>query len=154
MCFAEELRSLLPDDLSPSVIVAISPPSIGDLIEIVADHYSVDQGAICDRTKRSARRDPNSQRAKRNQCKSRFDPAMVRLSLARHVICHFARAMTGYSHKRITLRLGGFNHTLSSKSGAAIAGRATRDELLRDDLDILRLRILDRLLIRCEGTWH
>jgi chromosomal replication initiation ATPase DnaA len=132
---ADSLNSLLPDDLSPSLVLAITPPNISDILRTVARFYGVKpEAALYAGT-------------------GEHGPRLC--SHVRQVTCCLARRMTRASHQKIANALGYRNHTTVHYNALLIEGRAQRHELLRDDLDILRRRITDHVLDRCEGvTWQ
>lgn len=127
--FADQLRSLLPDDVSPDLVFAITPPTITEILYAVADYYGIKVHIIRDRAIRGHS-----------------------ICWARHVVCYFARSMTRCSHKQIATRLGGWDLTISHYGRERVIRTSKINELARDDLDILRLRITDTVLNRCEGV--
>lgn len=118
-----------PDDAPPDLILAT--PTVGEIILTVADFY----GVSIDDIRATGQRPP--------------------IAFARHVICYFARTMTRASNGQIAQRLGGFNNTLPFYGLDRIRRLREQTEIIRDDLDILRMRIVDRAMRRSEGrTWH
>lgn len=131
MCVAEKLRSLLPDDMSPETIFAITPPTFSDILLEAASFYRLDPENIIF----------VGQHGKR------------RLAMPRMMICALSRQLTKLSLHSIANRLGYIDHTTVYCNACKVAARIEAgDEILQDDLDILKRRILDRVMDRCGGT--
>jgi chromosomal replication initiator protein len=73
-------------------------------------------------------------------------------ALARQVVCHLAREMTGKTLGEISHHLNWDDHTTVSWSDKRIGERLKTDELLRDDIDILKLRITEMAIERFGGV--
>lgn len=77
------------------------------------------------------------------------------LVLARHMFCYFSHRYTRASLNQIRRQIGYDDHTsvyygVRRLERIAIS-RAARDQLIRDDLDLLRLRISEKMLRRRDG---
>jgi hypothetical protein len=141
---ASEMEALLPDDISPDILILVAPPSVGDIMRVVAAFYGIPIDLLSARHKRGLRASRHNTECRRYGL----------LSFARHMVCHLARQLTSCSHAQIAHRLGGFDHTICSKSGRSLAKLMLTDETVRDDADILRLQLLELMLQRCEGSCH
>jgi chromosomal replication initiation ATPase DnaA len=131
MCVAEKLRSLLPDDMSPETIFAITPPTFSDILLETACFYRLDPENVLF----------ESQHGKR------------RLAMPRMMVCKLTRQLTKLSLSQIANRLGYTDHTTVHCNARKITARIDAgDEIVADDLDILKRRILDRVMDRCGGT--
>jgi chromosomal replication initiation ATPase DnaA len=126
---ASQLQSLLPDDVSPDLVFAISPPTLTEILAQVSAFYAVPTSLII------------------KHCRA------PDICFARHVTCYLARTMTRLSHQQIGNRLGGFDITLSHYGHARVMQLREQDEIVRDDLDILHRRVMDAVLTRC-ATCH
>ena len=61
---------------------------------------------------------------------------------------YLARKLTRLSLPQIAVRLGDRDHTTVYKGFMSVAHNVRKDELLRDDLDVLRSRIAEKVLAR------
>lgn len=121
---------LLPDDPSIELVLIAQPPHIRDVFNLVADYYGVSHDLM-----------RNSRRRK------------GRLSRARQVVCFFCRSL-GKPYKRVA-RVFGFDHSTVYAAARKIEQLLPQDECLRDDIDILRLRLHDLVWSRVRGmTCH
>jgi chromosomal replication initiation ATPase DnaA len=126
-----ELQSLLPGDVSPELIFAVQPLRLADILDQVSAFYAIPIAQITDRHIRGEG-----------------------ISLARHVACYLARTMTRFSHWQIATHLGGFDMTISTHGFKRLSRLRTENEIIRDDLDVLRLRLINAALLRCEASCH
>ena len=130
--FADKLSSLLPDDLSPEFVLEISPPKIPDILHAVADYYGIAPETLCNMKLRSDL-----------------------LCWARHVMYYLARTMTRRTLMQISMASSHCDFTVVSYGAARVAREIQINEIARDDIDILRLRVAYRVMDRCEGkTCH
>src|SRR4051812_46799839 len=68
--------------------------------------------------------------------------------LARQIFCFFARKYTRASLRLIGARVGGLDHTTVIHAIRVTEQRAITRPLIRDDLDLLSLRIADKVMAR------
>jgi len=129
---ASQLQSLLPDDLSPDLVFAISPPTLAEILAQVSAFYAVPTPLIIKHYRHCRHRD---------------------ISFARHVVCYLARTMTRLSHQQIGTRLGGFDIATVYYGHIRLTQLRAHNEIVRDDLDILHRRVMDVVLTRC-ATCH
>jgi chromosomal replication initiation ATPase DnaA len=73
------------------------------------------------------------------------------ITFARHVFCYFARHYTRNSLRQIGMRVGYVDHSTTYYGIRRIEGYAVTRQLVRDDLDLIRLRICEKLLLRQQG---
>jgi chromosomal replication initiation ATPase DnaA len=127
---ADAFGELMPDHPSIELVLIAQPPDIRDVFGMVAAYYGVDHALM-----------RNSRRRK------------GRMSRARQVVCYFCRSF-GKPHKRIA-RVFGFDHSTVYAAARKIEAQLPHDECLRDDIDILRLRLHDLVWSRIRGmTCH
>jgi chromosomal replication initiation ATPase DnaA len=127
---ANAFGDILPDDPSIELVLIAQPPNIRDVFDLVAEYYDVSHDLM-----------RNSRRRK------------GRMSRARQVVCYFCRSF-GKPHKRIT-RVFGVDHSTVYAASRKIEAQLPHDEHLRDDIDILRLRLHDLVWSRIRGmTCH
>lgn len=126
---ASQLQSLLPDDVSPDLVFAISPPTLAEILAQVSSFYAVPAPLIM------------------RHCRHRD------ICFARHVACYLARTMTRLSHQQIGNRLGGFDIATVYYGHIRLMQLREQNEIVRDDLDILHRRVVDVVLARC-ATCH
>jgi hypothetical protein len=65
--------------------------------------------------------------------------------LARHVAIYLAREMTPNSYPQIAKRLGGRDHSTAVSGQRKIAKRLLTSDRLRDEVDIIRMRISEKI---------
>lgn len=121
----EAFREAFPDELSPACILDIEPPTVPDILLSVAEFYGIKPEVIRNRGVRG-----------------------IGISWARHVTAYLARQLTDKSHKQIMTAMGGFDHTISRHAEIKIAACMAENEIVRDDIDVLRIKIMDRLMKR------
>ena len=66
----------------------------------------------------------------------------------RQIVCYLARKLTGLSMPQIAKRLGGRDHTTVLHGANKIQDDMKKDDILRDDLDLLELKIAEKVLNR------
>jgi hypothetical protein len=66
----------------------------------------------------------------------------------RQISCYLGRQLTGMSLPQIGRRLGGRDHTTILHNANKIASEGNVDEVLRDDIDVLELKISEKVLNR------
>jgi chromosomal replication initiator protein len=71
---------------------------------------------------------------------------------ARHVICYFAYKYARASLNKIKPRVGYYDHTTVHYGIRKIEQWSVTRQLVRDDLDVLRLRICEKVLQRTKGN--
>lgn len=69
-----------------------------------------------------------------------------RLVLARHVAAYICKTMTPTSFPQIGIALGGRDHTTVMHSLRTVKRRVQVDEALQDDIDVITLRVRERML--------
>lgn len=121
----EAFREAFPDELSPDCILDIEPPTVPDILLTVCEFYGIDPAMVRNRGMRG-----------------------IGISWARHVTAYLARQLTDKSHRQIMMAMGGFDHTISRHSEIKIATHCAENEIVRDDIDVLRIKIMDRLMKR------
>jgi chromosomal replication initiation ATPase DnaA len=67
---------------------------------------------------------------------------------ARHVICYLARVMTRLSLQSIASRVGRQDHSTIFSAVNRIRRKIVTDDILRDDIDVLRYRIAEKVFHR------
>jgi chromosomal replication initiation ATPase DnaA len=124
------------DDLSPASFFAGFPPTLSEIMEEAAAYYQI---SAADLVYHPTTRNANLQSTH-----------------VRRVVCFLARELTRQSHEVIAERVGYWSHTAVFQSHRSIARRAKHEAVVKDDLDILTRRLLDRVILRCEGSkaWH
>lgn len=128
--FADAFGELLPDDPSIELVLIAHPPSISDILNLSAHYYGFDVGLMCNRSRRGGP-----------------------LSRARHVAFYLCRTLRK-PLKRIGYRFG-FDHSSCYFGANKIAREIISNETLRDDVDILRMRMHDLVWRRVRGmTCH
>lgn len=121
---------LVPDDPSIELVLIAQPPNIHDIFNLTAAYYGIDHDLM-----------RNSRRRK------------GQMSRARQVVCYLCRSL-GKPHKRIA-RVFGFDHSTVYAAARKVEAQLLHDECLRDDIDILRLRMHDLVWLRVRGmTCH
>lgn len=123
---AEAFYAAFPDDYSPEFIFQIEAPTMREIIGETCVFYGVKFRDVCHR-----------------KCLRRFD-----ISWSRHVAAYLCRTLTGHSHGEIMNAMGGFDHSISRYGWKRVTASVARDERVRDDIDILRFRIADAVLMR------
>lgn len=126
---AAELQSLIPDDPSPDFVLSAIPPTGWEILQIVCAYYRVDPAAF----RASKSRNP-------------------KFCLIRHVVCYFIRKLTHLSLSQAAHVIGYRDFSVVKHGEMRITARAWRDEIMRDDLDVMQLRLLQTVLAR--ATWH
>jgi chromosomal replication initiation ATPase DnaA len=107
-----------------SAIARERPPKLAEIIESVCDYYNVTVVQIT-----------GAQRARH-------------ITIARMVTYFLARKLTGMSLAQIGKFLGDRDHTTVWHGAQRIQTLSKVDEVLRDDLDVLELRISEKVLNR------
>lgn len=74
------------------------------------------------------------------------------VSLARQIFCYFAYRHTRFSMKRVGREVGLHDPTTVRHAIRRIEKHEISRPLLRDDLDLLRLRISEKVLLRSKGS--
>ena len=129
------MQSLLPDDVPLDVtLFALGALKLSDIISQVASFYRMPVSAITDRSARGR--------------------GETGISFARHMVFYLARTMTRLSHQQIGIGAGGFDLSTVNYGHDRLAKLRERREIVRDDIDILRLRVIDAALKRCELSCH
>ena len=116
-------------DYPPDFILKVEQPTLLEIIQTVSEFYKIPL-----RTVRS--------RACRKMA-IHFDVSWVR-----HVAAYLCRMLTTHSHRQIMNALGGFDHTISRYAERKIAQCVIHDERVRDEVEILRLKIAEVVLKR------
>lgn len=98
------------------------PPKLSEIIEVVCDYYGLTETQITGPTKFFAR------------------PRMV--------VYFLARKLTNLSMPQIGRHLGDRDHSTVQKGAQRIAKLLKVDEVLRDDIDLLELKITEKVLNR------
>lgn len=98
------------------------PPKLSEIIEVVCDYYGLTKTQVTGPNKSFAHR--------------------------RMVIYFLARKLTRLSMPQIGRHLGDRDHSTIQKGAQRIAKLSKADEVLRDDLDVLELRIAEKVLNR------
>lgn len=127
---AAELQSLIPDDPSPNFVLAVIPPTGLEILDTVCAYYKIDPAVL-------------------RGSKSR-NPKFCHI---RHVVCYLIRKMTRLSLHQAARVIGYRDFSVVKHGEMRITARAWCDELMRDDLDVMRLRLLETVLARV-ATWH
>lgn len=99
-------------------------PRLAEIIDVICDFYGLTTVELT-----------NSQKS-------------ARLTVPRKITYYLARKLTGLSMPQIGLRLGDRDHSTIAKGAASIAKAAEANELLRDDIDLLELKIAEKVLNR------
>jgi chromosomal replication initiation ATPase DnaA len=120
---AGEIKTLLPDDVSPLRVFAASPPTFEEVEKAVCDHYGTPPDYYRAHGDRSA-------------------------TLVKNIIAFMLRRHGRMSERAISQHLG-YRAKSSVMFGVLkITGRIEVEELLRDDIDIIRRRVAHAILER------
>jgi chromosomal replication initiation ATPase DnaA len=109
---------LLPDNPSIDLVLIACPPDAADIIRLSAEYYGIDRDTMRDSRKRKGKS-----------------------SRARQVACYLSRSLRK-PHESIA-RAFGFDHSSVYAAAKRVEALLPQDEHLRDDIDILRLRMHD-----------
>src|SRR3954470_22992968 len=101
-----------------------SQPSMSEIKEAICEFYCI----------------------RRDEIEGRGRTAFV--VLGRQIFCFFARKYTRASLRLIGSRIGGLDHTTVIHAIRVTEQRAITRPLVRDDLDLLSLRIADKVMAR------
>ena len=115
---AGAFNELLPDCPSIDLVLIACPPDTADIIRLSAEYYGVDRDTMRNSRKRKGK-----------------------YSRARQVACYLSRSLCK-PHEAIA-RAFGFDHSSVYAASKRIEALLPQDEHLRDDIDILRLRMHD-----------
>lgn len=123
-------KCALHADLLGKVIATESDekPKFGEIVDCVCDYYKVSRHDLM-----SARR-------------------TAELVMPRQIICYLGRHLTGMSFPQMGRRLGGRDHTTALHGANKVHDQAKTDDLLRDDLDILEMKIGAKVMERRYGA--
>lgn len=103
-------------------------PKFGEIIDSVCEYYSVSRNDLL-----SARRTAD-------------------LTLPRMIVCYLGRSLTGMSFPQMGRRLGGRDHTTALHGANKIKENIKSDETLRDDIDVLGMKISEKVMQRKYGN--
>lgn len=98
------------------------PPKMSEIIEVVCDYYGLTAAQITSPRKSDAR------------------PRMI--------VYFLARKLTTLSMPQIGRQLGDRDHSTVQKGAQRIAKLSKVDEILRDDIDLLELKVAEKVLNR------
>ncbi|MET3995006.1 chromosomal replication initiation ATPase DnaA [Bradyrhizobium sp. S3.9.2] len=121
-------RRIFADDYEElerlSVFLERARPSLSEIKDVVCDFYCVSVDEV--------------------EGRRRF----VTVVFTRQIFCFFARKYSKASLRMIGMRAGGLDHTTVHHAIRRIEHLALVRPLVRDDLDLLRLRIADKIMKR------
>ncbi len=103
-------------------------PKFGEIISCVCEYYKITRHDLL-----SARRTQE-------------------LSLPRQIICFLGRDLTGMSFPQMGRRLGGRDHTTALHGANQIRTQLETDEVLKDDIDVLKMKIGAKVMERRFGS--
>jgi chromosomal replication initiation ATPase DnaA len=117
------------DDLIGRLVIleGSEKPRFTEIMQCVCEYYNVTRNDVA-----SARRTAD-------------------LVLPRQIICYLGRTLTGMSFPQMCRHLGDRDHTTALHSANKIEQQLKADEILRDDIDILKLRIAAKVMARQFG---
>ena len=122
MCVGET-QSLLPDDLPPARVFAEHPPTFDEVRQAVCDHYGIHFDYLTGRVDRHA-------------------------TMVKAIIAYLLRRHAHMGVEEIARLVGYRNSSSVSAAATKVDGRLTVEELLQDDIDIIKRRIAHAILER------
>lgn len=121
-------RCVLPDDADTLdrlyQQLELNRPMLAEIKASVCDFYAIAADELCGRYR------------------------AYETALARQIFCYLAHKYTSFSLGQIGRAVGLTNHTTVHHAIRKIAKRMITDHLLHDDLDLLRIRISEKVLLR------
>lgn len=103
-------------------------PKFGEIIDCVCEYYRVSRNDLM-----SSRRTAD-------------------LVMPRQIVCYLGRMLTGMSFPQMGRRLGGRDHTTALHGATKIGKQLETDSTLKDDIDVLGLKVGERVMERRFGS--